>query len=308
MKKVSAYNLLLIFLLFSICTMAQETRLSFNLEEGEKYMLDIDLQQNTHSESINSEEITLSNRMKIEFRVDSILESGITYMTSRYRDLRLSMLAPALSIDINSRTGDNQMLTQMVKSLERETFSVVMNLSGELISVEGLVPMFVALEAIPVNDTNQQKVILNTLYEAYGTDSFNSMFSLFVSVYPVIQPITNWTRDITYYFNTKPVKMANRYYHTKTTEEEIIIQGLGMLNSMNNYHEKTGMGDVESSVTGSQTYDFLMDPQTGWLKRCVSRQRVVIETTIIKSSFLPPGLKIPSYTESVFEVNGYVSK
>ena len=308
MNKVSAYNLLFIFLLFSNSSMAQETRLSFNLEEGEKYILDIDLQQNTHSESLNSEEITLSNRMKIEFRVDSILESGVTYMTARYMDLHLSMLAPALSIDINSRSGNNQMLTQMVKSLERETFSVVMNSSGELISVEGMVSMFGALEAIPVTDTNQQKVILNTLHEAYGTDSFNSMFSLFVSVYPVVQPITNWTQDITYYFNTKPVKMANRYYHIKTTKDEIIIQGLGMLNSTKNYLEETGMGEVESSVSGSQTYDFLMDPQTGWLKRCVSRQRVVIETTIIKSSFLPPGLKIPSYTESVFEVNGYVSQ
>ena len=35
--------------------------------------------------------------------------------------------------------------------------------------------------------------------------------SLFISIYPVIQPMTNWTNDITYYFNTKPVQMVNRY-------------------------------------------------------------------------------------------------
>jgi hypothetical protein len=47
-----------------------------------------------------------------------------------------------------------------------------------------------------------------------------------------------------------------------------------------------------------------MDRATGWPLKCVSRQRVVIETTIIESSYLPLGLKIPSYTETLFEVTG----
>ena len=47
-----------------------------------------------------------------------------------------------------------------------------------------------------------------------------------------------------------------------------------------------------------------MDIETGWLKQCVSRQRLVIETTIIKDPYLPEGLKIPSFTETLFEVKG----
>ena len=77
-----------------------------------------------------------------------------------------------------------------------------------------------------------------------------------------------------------------------------------MLNAMKEFREKTTMGDVKSAVSGSQTYDFQMNPESGWLKQCVSRQRVMIETTILKSSYLPTGLKIPSYTETVFEVKG----
>lgn len=308
MKKLFIHILLPVILMLSVNSEAQEARLSYNLRKGERYLLDIDLQQNTHSESLNSQEITLSNRMKLEFLVDSTKETGLIYMSARYRDLHLSMMAPALSIDIDSKTGGNRMLSEMVAYLEQESFNVIMNSSGELISLEGIIPMFQALEALPVADTNQHKVILNTLNEAYGTGSFNSMFSLFVSVYPVVQPITNWTRDITYYFNTKPVKMVNRYYYTRTTGENLIIQGMGMLNSMKKYYEETNMGHVESSVSGSQTYDFLMEPETGWLNRCVSRQRLVIETTIIKSSFLPKGLKIPSYTETLFEVKGSVLK
>jgi hypothetical protein len=116
--------------------------------------------------------------------------------------------------------------------------------------------------------------------------------------------MSNWTNDITYHFNTKAVKMVNRYFLTKVTEAMVMIQGMGMLNSTKEFFETTGMGDVKSTVSGSQTYDFHMDPETGWLKRCVSRQRVVIETTILKSNFFPPGLKIPSYTETAFEVTG----
>ncbi|MCK4746932.1 MAG: hypothetical protein KAT15_07855, partial [Bacteroidales bacterium] len=205
---------------------------------------------------------------------------------------------------INSGTGKNRLLSEMVDSLQKDSFRVVMTRSGELRSMEGLATMFRSLYALPVTDTNEQKVILNTLGEVYGPDSFRSMFSLFISVYPVVQPIQNWTRDFTYFFNTKPVQMVNRYYLTKTTGETVIIQGMGMLNSMNKVHEKTSMGEIKSGVSGSQTYDFQMDFGTGWLKRCVSRQRVMIETTIVSSAYLPTGLKIPSYTETVFEVKG----
>jgi len=116
--------------------------------------------------------------------------------------------------------------------------------------------------------------------------------------------MSNWTNDITYYFNTKPVNMVNRFILTRSAGENVVIQGMGMLNSSKEFFETTGMGDVKSTVSGSQTYDFQMDLETGWLKRCNSRQRVIIETTILKSKYFPPGLKIPSYTETMFEVTG----
>jgi hypothetical protein len=116
--------------------------------------------------------------------------------------------------------------------------------------------------------------------------------------------LNNWTNDITYYFNTKPVDMVNRYILAKSAGKNVVIQGMGMLNSSKEFFETTDMGDVKSTVTGSQTYDFQMDLETGWLKQCNSRQRVIIETTILKSKYFPTGLKIPSYTETIFEITG----
>ena len=181
-----------------------------------------------------------------------------------------------------------------------------MSPNGELRETEGLDSLFSNLASYPVSDTLEQMVVLHTLDEVYGPDSFRSLFNLFFWVYPVIYPMTSWTIDMTYYFNTKPVNMTNRYSLTKSSEEGLVIQGLGVLNARKEFKETTNMGEVTSSVSGNQTYDFLMDIESGWLKRCVSRQQIKIETTIVKSTRLPAGLKIPSYTETAYEVKGTI--
>ncbi len=283
---------------------AQEPDLSYRLQVGESYFLEIDLQQSTHSESVDSEEISFYNLTRMEFNVDSIDTASQFHMSVRYRDLLISMLAPQMGIDISSALGKDTMLTEMVEMLEQGTFSIVITSRGELLSIEGLEELFAPLASLEVSDTMEHQVIMKSLEEAYGPGAFRSLYSVFVWIYPVINPMSNWTNDISYFFNTKSVKMVNRYSLTKSTEEMVVIQGMGMLNASKEFFETTGMGDVKSTVSGSQTYDFHMDPETGWLIRCVSRQRVIVETTILKSNYFPPGLKIPSYTETAFEVTG----
>lgn len=304
MRNVCTSFAVVLLLLNAIAARAQEGILTYRLQVGESYYLESDLQQNTHSESVDSEEISFYNLTRIEFRVDSVDTSGDYHMRVRYRDLLISMLAPQLDIDISSASGKDTMLTEMVELLEKGSFYVLLTARGELQKMDGLEKLFEPLASLQVADTTEQEVILNTLSEAYGPDAFRSLCNVFLWIYPVIQPMNNWTNDITYYFNTKPVKMVNRYYLSRTTASVVIIQGMGMLNAMKEYYETTGLGDVKSVVSGSQTYDFQMDPESGWLKQCISRQRVMIETTILNSSYLPSGLKIPSYTETVFEVSG----
>ena len=297
---------ILLLAAMSATAFAQDARLSYNLQTGKHYLLDIDVQQNTRSESVNSEEISMYSRIKLEFRVDSVDASGLIHLSVRYKELLLSMLAPGLDMDINSENGSNPILSNLMDTLQLGHFYISMNKSGELKALEGLTSIFQSMAAYPAKDTNELEVILSTLDEAYGPNAFRSLFNLFVSYYPTVQPISNWTRDITYYFNTKPVQMVNRYSFTRSTEELVIIQGMGMLNSNREFAETISMGEVKSAVSGSQTYDYQADRETGWLKKCVSRQRVLIETTIVKSSYLPEGLRIPSYTETVFEVTGSI--
>ena len=304
MKSTCIFLALALLLALPDLVKGQEPGLIYSLLPGETYFLETDLQQTTHSESIDSEEISFYNLTRVEFSVDSINSAKQIYMSVRYRDLLISMLAPQMGIDISSASGKNQMLSEMVNMLEQGTFSMVMTPRGELVSLVGIEDLFAPLAALQVEDTTEQQVSLKTLEEAYGPNAFKSLCNVFLWIYPVMHPMSNWTNDITYYLNTKAVKMVNRYYLTKSSDELVVIQGMGMLNAMKEYYETTGMGDVKSTVSGSQIYDFHMDRETGWLKRCVSRQRVIIETTILKSSQLPPGLKIPSYTETAFEVTG----
>ncbi len=301
--------ILLAFLLIMFnpaVTFTQETRLSYALVPGQIYLLEIEMQQNTSSESINSEEISMYSELVLEFRVDSITPDRLIHMSVRYNYLQLSMLAPGLGIDINSKTGHNLILTNLADTLQGKWFRLSMGESGELKSLEGLYEIFQKLQEHPWQDKPQAEVALGTLHEAYGPDAFQSLFNLFVAFYPNVQPIQNWTHDLTYYFNTKPVDIANRYYLTKTTGEVVTIQGMGMINALKEFSETVSLGEVTSRVSGTQTYDFQTDALTGWLIRCISKQRLVIETTIVKSDHFPVGLKIPSYTETAFEVKGSI--
>lgn len=303
MKSSAVPIALALFMALSGEVRAQEPNLTYRLNPGDTYYLVTDLQQTTHSESMDSDEISFYNLTRLEFTVDSV-DSELIYMSVQYRDLLISMLAPQMNIDISSSSGKNPMLTEMVKLLEQSIFHVAISPAGELVHMEGMEEIFDPLASFGGGDTSELDVILNTLAETYGPDAFKSFCNLFIWVYPVIQPMNNWTNDITYYFNTKPVNMVNRYILAKTAGEHVVIQGMGMLNSSKEFFETTDMGDVKSTVTGSQTYDFQMDTETGWLKQCNSRQRVIIETTILKSKYFPTGLKIPSYTETIFDVTG----
>jgi len=282
----------------------QEPRLYYALRAGESFMLEIDLQQSTRSESMDREEISFYTLTRLVFSVDSTDTDNNYHLRVQYSDLLISMLAPQLNMDISSSSGKNPLLSRMVNQLEKQSFHLIMSPAGELKDLEGLDALFRTLESQPGADSLELEVILNTLNEAYGPDAFSSLFNVFLWIYPVISPMNNWTNDITYYFNTKPVQMVNRYSLSKSTEEMLVIQGLGMLNAGKEFLETTTMGEVKSTVSGSQTYDFQVERKSGWPLRCVSRQRVLIETTILKSDYFPTGLKIPSYTETVFEVRG----
>lgn len=291
-----------LLLTFSKEMLAQ--RLSYILEPGTHYLMELSVQQNTRSESTYAEEISMYNRLTLGFRVDSTAPGGMIHMSVRYSGLLLSMLAPGMGLDINSGSGKNPMLTELVEKLEQGVFRVAMTPSGELAMLDGLDTLLDSLGDAVDGDREEQDVILKTLDEAYGPAAFRSLFSLFLTYFPSVQPIQNWTRDFTFFLNSKPVQMSNRYYLGRTTEEMMIIQGIGMINSTGEIAETTTMGMVSSSVSGSQTYDIHVHRDSGWLLKCVSRQRVLVETTILESPHFPSGLKIPSFTETLYEVNG----
>ncbi len=286
--------------------MAQEARTSYALSPGGVYHLDIEMQQNTRSESMNSEEINMYSSILLEFKVDSITPGKLIEMSVSYKKLHLSMLAPGMGIDINSKTGNNTLLSEMMDSLQGQVFRLVMDESGALKSMVGLEAIFEKLAANPLPEQQQANLTLETLHEAYGPDAFQGLFNLFIAFYPSIQPIKNWTTDLSYYFNTKPVKITNRYFLTKTTGEVVTIQGMGTINAVGEYSETIALGDVTSTVSGTQTYDLQTEASSGWLIRCISKQKLIIETTVVKSKQLPVGLKIPSYTETSFEVKGSI--
>ncbi len=282
--------------------------LYYRLNPGDRYTLIFSLNQQTRSDSYSDEDLSMSNQMKWHIRVDSLRKDGAIYLRLHYADLQLSMLAPGMGIDLNSSRNENRMLKNLTDSLENKDFHVLMDPNGTLLELHGMEELFAPLYRYPASDSSEKRTVVLTLEEAYGADTFRSLFGLFISVYPLMPMQENWTRDMRYFFNSKPVPLSNSYILNKVGPEGNLIQGIGMLEKDKRFREHSEMGELSSAVSGSQTYDYLMDPITGWPKRCNSRQRILIETTILESNHLPVGLKIPSYTETTFDIRGETSR
>ena len=118
------------------------------------------------------------------------------------------MMAPQIGIDISSASAKNQQLSQMVELNSKRKLSSWHVPCGRTQRTNRAWKAFLQpWNPSRQSDSLEQEVILNTLNEAYGPDAFTSMFNLFLWIYPVISPMNNWTNDITYYFNTKAVKL-----------------------------------------------------------------------------------------------------
>ena len=285
----------------------QEPNLSYRLKQGNRYSLDISVQQNTFSENSTREnEVSLDLKMIIHF--DIISQTGHdTYIAeARYDNIFLSMFAPAMKIDLNSKAGKNSMLGAMIDSLEKKSFKIQLNGDGSFIMYGDINKFFYDMYDFDISGEEERDVIIKTLKEAFGNNAFQSICNIFINIYPSLPGMKHWEKEFTYYFNTKPVKMINRFFLMKQTDNQLTIQGLGMISAEEYFMESRNNTTYSSSATGSQTYDLLIDPETGWLKSAASRQRILIKTTIIKDSQLPSGLAIPSYTETTFNIKGKI--
>jgi hypothetical protein len=277
----------------------------YHLDEGKRYTLVISVQQNTFSEAYNSgSEISLDQKMTLHFDILSKLDDETYSALVSYDNLFLSMLAPSMNIDINTGTGRNKILESLIDSLESQSFRIHLNRNGSIIMLDDINSFFFRMYDHILSTEEEQDVTIKTLREAYGQNAFSSIANTFINLYPSDHGTSEWEKSFDYYFNTKPVRMTNRFLLVKQTKEKNTIQGMGMIETTGEIVETSGNSTFRSSASGSQTFDLHTDPSSGWLKYGVSRQRILIKTTIIKDSFLPEGLEIPSYAETVFNVEG----
>jgi hypothetical protein len=123
MKSFRNIVLCALLLLVSGPMAGQEPRLYYELQAGESYSLEIDLQQSTSSESNEREEISFYSLARMILRVDSVHTNRDYELSVRYQDLRISMISPQLGIDISSVSGKNPLLSRMVDQLEGDTLS-----------------------------------------------------------------------------------------------------------------------------------------------------------------------------------------
>jgi len=301
--------LIYVIILFPVIVSGQDKTLGYKLDPGKRYSLKISVNQSTFSDTYDqSSDVTLDLRMTLHFDIQRQINDQYYTANVSYDELYLSMLAPSMNIDINSGSGKNLILSNLIDTLESRIFRLQLKRDGSFILFSDINACFFEMYDFNIGTEEERDVIIKTLREAFGNNAFNSICNIFVNLYPPDYQTANWDKSISYYFNTKPVAMTNRFFLVKQTIEQNTIQGIGMISPSESVTETNDGTTVSSSASGSQTYDLQADPESGWLHEGTSRQRIMVKTTIVRDNILPRGLEIPSYTETLFTLKGTSGK
>jgi len=262
--------------------------------------LEVTVHQNTVSDADGIQKnISLDIRCGYNFRIDSIEDNGSYCVTVRYKNLSISMIAPEMKISLNPETPSGKILQEYIDLLENRKWNMILSRAGEVKSISGLSGIFHEMYN-ESSASGQQDVIIKTLDEAFGEESFLSFSNMILHLYPDYPVIEKWVTRNRHFFNTKEVSLSNKWYYTYNKDGQQLVQGIGIIESpVSDTIEYNGIS-ITTSVEGSQTYDYITNPETGWMLAGLSRQKIIVINKIVNDPSFPEGLEIPTLTETSY--------
>ncbi|MFZ5941194.1 MAG: DUF6263 family protein [Bacteroidota bacterium] len=280
---------------------AQTPSPGYRLSGGSEYGLSLSVSQNTVTEAGGIEQnVSLDISGIYWFRVDSTDLEGNYMISVHFSHLALSMVAPLLNISLNPGTTSGKTLQNYLDYMENKYWQIRMAPSGKILEISGLKGLFNNMYSLPASEPGEQEVIIKTLSEAFGEEAMYSFSNMVLNIYPDVPATYRWETVNTHYINTRPVTLSNNWYFSINKSGQRLIQGLGLIFS--DYSDTIVQNGISvcSAVKGNQTYDYIADPETGWLLSGNSRQRIVVTNLILNNPSFPQGLEVPSYTETLY--------
>lgn len=282
---------------------AQEELPMYRLLPGEKYFLKQEMNQNTQTESYEFQgNVSLDINFTLSFEIVGINADGSYLLNCQYTDMGLSFFSPRSGMAISSQSKEFGPIQIYLSRLKNTPFSATMSRLGELTEASHL-DSVIAKFFYSANESNSaNESIIKTIKEAFGTDALISIFNIALNVYNETSK-HGCSKDSHILFNAKPIPVTNSYFYQLISDEQLRVQGIGAIKEISNTF-KNGALTLNTSMKGNQTYDYLFDAHSGWIKEGVSKQKIHSISVLSGRDDLPDGLKIPSYTEAEYNFSG----
>jgi hypothetical protein len=297
---ISAIGILTTLLFGTVLTQTEPQ--CYRLQTGEKYFLEQKLIQITESDSREMKGNTsLDINCRLLMEVVSVTDNEYQF-DCQYQDLEISFFSPRSDIYVSSLNKTFQPVEDYLNELEKQTFSIQMSKYGKLLHVEGLDSIINSLIISEMKDTLRHELITKTIRDAFGESALKTLASIVLNVYSK-DPAESHTNSSTIYLNSNPFTIRNNLYLVSGKNNTTRIQGVGTILETENITQYNELMMI-NLMQGKQTYDFLVNNDTGWIIEGVSKQKIYSISTIRGHDELPDGLKIPSYTESEYLFRG----
>ncbi|MCF8224862.1 MAG: hypothetical protein K9J30_03170 [Bacteroidales bacterium] len=287
-----------------IQTFSQANTEYYRLIKGEKYYLSISMQQNTESVEHNfRKDVSLDVKYALIFELIDIEQDSNYIFQCSYDDLYISFFFPQSDLYVNSESRSTPSMSAFLSKLKMSEFKLKMSVLGEVCLITELDNRIDSiLIDLPINNEPTEQVMVKTLREVFGADALAGVLNIALDIYGKNSGLKT-TKKSSFYFNAQNIDIENTYFYQKNEDHTNRVQGIGVIEEITDTIAYRGL-KLATSLKGSQTYDYLLSDETGWIIEGISKQRIYTISEIIETSELPKGLRIPALTVTEYNLSG----
>ena len=303
MNDLKKYSFLIILLLIAISLNAQNKPDRYNLQLGEHYFITQVMKQNTVSDNRGmTGTVSLDIYSTIHMEVINITTQGNYLFSCFYSDLELSFFSPASSTSISSKSKAFHPIVTYLNELEEKIFLVEISPFGELEGIWDLDSTISSFYQLKSYKAAEDDIFIKTIKEGYGQEALSGILNMSLNIY-CSDYIDICEKSTEVYFNAKMMNITNKLFYQTDANNKFRVQGIGTIAEDEDEVEAEGFS-MKTIMNGDQSYDFLVDPQSGWIIEGISKQTIQIISIVENSYDSPKGLKIPSLSKSEYTLKG----
>lgn len=303
MNDLKKYFSLISLLLFALSLSAQDKSDRYNLQLGEQYFITQVMKQNTVSDNRGmTGTVSLDINSTIHLEVINITIDKNYLFSCYYSDLELSFFSPSSGSSISSRSKTFHPIVTYLNELEEKNFLVEISPFGELEGIWDLDSTINSFYRLKSYNSAEDDLFIKTIKEGFGQKALSGILNMSLNIY-CSDYLDICDKNTEIYFNAKMMKISNKLFRQTAANNQFRVQGIGVIEEDEDGIESEGFS-MKTIMSGDQTYDFLIDPKTGWIIEGISKQNIQI-TSIVENGYdSPKGLKIPSVSKSEYTLKG----